>query len=233
MFVIFHPDMTILLAFDNDGVLRDESASYQRCVLETVSFFSDDIPATAEELKDSIKQSNDDWERTHKILQQRGIAVDFDKVKEHFQDLYLGKERDFTGYINDEPWLADNTLLEKLAVNCPLSIVSGVPREEIQYTLRRNHALDYFSLIFGMFDCDGKNDGLEKAISQFKPEQTFFCDDRPSPIKKAKMVGGVYVFGILPPQAADDWKQVLKDAGAGQVFANVNDYCLFLLNKHF
>lgn len=82
--------MTILLAFDNDGVLRDESVSYQRCVVETVAFFDQGVSATEKELTDSLKQSNDDWDRTHKILQQRGIKVDFELVKEHFQDLYLG-----------------------------------------------------------------------------------------------------------------------------------------------
>src|SRR3989344_8336995 len=87
--------MTTLLAFDNDGVLRDESVSYQRCVVETVAFFDYGKPATEAELTASLKQSNDDWDRTYRILQRRGIGVDFQTVKEHFQDLYLGKSEIF------------------------------------------------------------------------------------------------------------------------------------------
>lgn len=224
--------MRTLFAFDNDGVLRDESSSYQRCIVETVTFLDKGIPASNEELVESMKQSNNDWERAHKILKQRGISVDFETVKEHFKDLYLGKERNFTGYINDEPWLADNNLLAKLAKSHPLMIVSGSPKNEVEYTLKRNGASGYFSLILGMYDCDGKKDGLEKAIAHFNPDEIFFCDDRPSPIGQVKGIKHckIYVFGIIPPQANKGWHQVLKDAGAKEVFPNVKKYCQYLID---
>lgn len=224
--------MKILFAFDNDGVLRDESVSYQRCVVETVSFFDKGVLASEQELIESMKQSNNDWERTYNILKQRRISIDFERVKNHFQDLYLGKKRDFTGYINDEPWLADNALLGKLARSHPLVIVSGAPKEEIEYTLTKNRALDYFSLILGMSDCVEKKDGLEKAIAHFNPDEIFFCDDRPSPIREVRMIEQckINVFGILPPQGSNGWHQVLKDAGAKEVFPNVKEYCQYLLN---
>lgn len=222
--------MKTLLAFDNDGVLRDESVSYQRCIVETVAFFNQNIPATEQELAESMKQSNDDWERTHKILQQRGVIVDFETVKERFQDLYLGEQRDFKGYINDEPWLADNNLLAELAKNYPLVIISGAPKEEILHTLRKNQAIDFFAHVWGMFDCDGKKDGLERAITDFTPEQVFFCDDRPSPLKETRKIKGVHVYGIMPPQKMNDWYRVLKEAGAKEVFPNVKEYCQFLID---
>lgn len=223
--------MATLLVFDNDGVLRDESASYQRCVVETVAFFDKGIPATEQELIESMKQSNNDWERTHKILRQRKINIDFNRVKGHFQDLYLGKDRDFTGYINDEPWLADNSLLGRLAKNHTLAIISGSPRKEIKYTLKKNGALGYFSLILGMHNCAGKKDGIEKVIAHFNPEEIFFCDDRPSPIEQVVSIeqSKIHVFGILPPQNYNGWYEVLKDAGAEEVFANVKEYCRYIL----
>lgn len=224
--------MKTLLAFDSDGVLRDESVSYQRCIIETVAFFDEGTPATIKELEVSMKQSNDDWERTHKILQQRGIKIGFLKVKKKFQDLYLGKNRDFSGYINDEPWLADNKLLAQLAEKYPLVIISGAPRKEIRYTVKRNGALHYFSMILGKYNCKGKKDGLEKVMAQFKPQNVFFCDDRPLPIKQAKAVDGVHAYGILPPQKMSRWSAVLQKAGAEQVFSNVNDYCRFVLDMN-
>ena len=223
--------MTTLLAFDNDGVLRDESVSYQRCVVETVAFFDYGKPATEAELTASLKQSNDDWDRTYRILQRRGIDVDFQTVKGHFQDLYLGKSRDFSGYINDEPWLADNVQLQRLSEKYPLVIVSGAPIEEVRYTLQRNGASTFFSKVWGMFECDGKNDGLEKAIKEFGADRVFFCDDRPSPIREALKLSPHYrieVYGIIPPGAPRNWAQVLKDAGAKDFYTNVTEYCQFL-----
>jgi phosphoglycolate phosphatase-like HAD superfamily hydrolase len=224
--------MKNLLVFDNDGVLRDESVSYQRCVRETVEFFGNGIPASEEELIESLKKSNDDWDRTHKILEKRGVNISFSDVKEHFQDLYLGKKRDFTGYINNEPWLADNLLLEKLSKENILAIVSGAPKEEIVYTLKKNNAFKYFSLILGMDDCKNKKDGVELAINKFNPKKVFFCDDRPSPIKEVKKVNfDVDVYGILPPLNIENWGNVLADAGATKVFKNVNEYLNFLLSQ--
>jgi HAD superfamily phosphatase len=226
--------MTILLAYDNDGVLRDESVSYERCVVETVAFFGNGVLATERELTGSREQINNDWVRTHAILQQRGINVDFKEVKEHFQDLYLGKGRDFTGYINDEPWLADNASLAELAEEYPLAIVSGAPIEEIRYTLKRNNALDLFGAIWGMSECDGKNDGLEQAIAHFGAQKVLFCDDRPAPLREASELKGKYdveLYGINPPNAPKGWGRVLSKAGAVKVYSNVREYCTDLLER--
>ncbi len=223
-----------LLVFDNDGVLRDESVSYLRCIRETIAFFDNNIEATESEMEESMKNSNNDWERTHDILNKRGFSYSFYLIKEHFQDLYLGKKRDFTGYINDEPWLADNGLLEKLSYKNHLAIVSGAPKEELEYTLKKNNAHSYFSLILGMFDCKDKKEGIEKAFNHFKDKEIYFCDDRPSPIKKVLELSehNLKVYGILPPQeSSKGWKRTLKEAGAKEVFPNVNEYCRFLIKN--
>jgi HAD superfamily phosphatase len=222
-----------ILAFDNDGVLRDESVSYLRCIRETVAHFSKGNSATEEEMISSMKESNDDWERTFTILKQRGIEIDFQTVKDHFQNLYLGNKRDFTGYINDEPWLADNNLLKRLSEKYDLVIVSGAPKEEIVYTLKRNNALNYFKFILGMNECSDKLEGMVKIRAVFNPNKIYFCDDRPSPIKKLKIMKtdfDINIYGILPPKANNDWSDTLIQAGAQKVFNNVNEYCRFLLD---
>ncbi len=224
----------ILLAFDNDGVLRDESVSYTRCISETVAFFSKNSSATENELIQSMKESNDDWERTFNILKKRGVDVNFNEVKDYFQDLYLGKKRDFTGYINNEPWLIDNKLLEELSGKYELVIISGAPKPEILYTLKRNNALKYFKLILGMDECSDKLDGMMKVRAVFNPSEVFFCDDRPSPLKKLKIMKQDFklnLYGILPPKINKDWSSTLIEAGAEEVFDNINDYCKFILNK--
>jgi len=223
-----------VIAFDNDGVLRDESVSYQRCVVETVTFFNNGIQPTQEELVESFKQSNDDWDRTHKILQQRGIDIPFNDVVNHFQDLYLGPKRDYSGYINDEPWLADNDQLDELSKKALLVIVSGAPRDEIEYTLKRNNANEYFSGIWGMHDIEDKKQGIKQVIQFYKPSSVFFCDDRPSSLTEVSSLAGkveVVTYGILPPKPpTDTWGDELIRAGARAVFPNVKEYCKFLLS---
>lgn len=227
-------DNNLLLAFDNDGVLRDESVSYLRCIRETVAFFSNGEEANEKEMLESMKQSNDDWERTFNILVGRGVKIDFEIVKNYFQDLYLGTKRDFTGYINDEPWLANNELLKNLSKKFNLAIVSGAPKEEILYQLRKNEAEKYFKVIFGMNECEDKLDGIKKLIEIFHPDKISFCDDRPSPLKKVgsmKNSSQLNIYGILPPKVNKDWTAVLLEAGAEKVFADVNEYCKFILSN--
>lgn len=124
--------------------------------------------------------------------------------------------------------------MTKLAEEYPLAIVSGAPIEEIRYTLKRNNALDFFSAIWGMFECDGKKDGLEKAINHFDAQKVLFCDDRPSPLREASKLldkHDVEVYGIIPPNAPENWDQVLREAGAGKVYSNVREYCAELLER--
>ena len=146
-----------LLAFDNDGCLRDETPSYQRCKAETVGYFDPKgRRATPEEIGESIINSNDDWEGSQWILKQRGTDVPLEKITEHFQKLYWGRQGypkcDSDGYINDEIWLANNDLLKEMSLRYPMAIVSGAPKDEIIYTMEKNSACGYFGLIVGMHD---------------------------------------------------------------------------------
>jgi len=238
--------MTILLAFDNDGVLRDESKSYEKAIRNTVAFFSGK-PASDEEIRKTRQISNNDYERTFEILKNRKVKGFEESMRESalnhliipkFQEFYLGNFIDgrYTGYIDKEPWLADNRLLEKLSKEYPMVIVSGAPTEEVLYTLRKNKAEKFFRIIFGMDDGKGKEEQLEKAIAYFHPEKTYFCDDRPSGlsarIKLALRRNDISAFGIRPPQENEDWDKVLLEEGAMKVFKNVNDYCKFVLKEN-
>ena len=142
--------MGILVLFDNDGVLRDESQSYERAVANSVEILSDGEIATHAELISSRKATNNDWERVFYILKDRGVFGEDEQVenrlpdiKKIFQRLYLGDlvNGRYTGYIKDETWLADNNLLRELARFTDLAIVSGAPLDEIEYTKNRNEIL--------------------------------------------------------------------------------------------
>lgn len=248
--------MRNLKAFDCDGVLIDESGSYEKAVRDTVALFDNKKPATDCELRDSRAESNNDYERVFDILKRRGffneehkkmIASDINMQRrtfiEHkiiplFQGLYLGKKVNnrYTGYIDDEPWLADNELLKELSRKYPLAIVSGAPLDEIRYALIKNNAERYFSTVLGMHDGNSKTERLMKTADRHLTRKIDFCDDRPSGIKDGLRLKDkgyhIRVFGIRPPQENSEWDDILLKSGAERVFPNVNDYCRFLLNEN-
>ncbi len=230
--------MSIVLIYDCDGVLRDERPSYLRCIAETVGFFDGGREATREEISWSNGVSVNDWIGTQLILEQRGKGVDLKKIKEHFQDLYLGKDRNlrkdgkFSGYINDELWLADKELLKRLKDKYPLAMVSGAPQREIKYTAKKNDALEYFKLIIGMHQCKNKHEGIKMALEHFDADVAYFCDDRPSGLKEAREpIEGktVNLYGTLPPDPEAGLDIELMKMGAIGVFKNVDEYNRFLI----
>ena len=79
-----------------------------------------------------------------------------------------------------------------------------------------------------------KFQGLKYCAQSSGLTHIYSCDDRPSGIIATANLGKYgKAFGIIPPQALDpvQWSAGLLEAGARQVFNNVNDYCIFLLNE--
>ncbi|MFC1728083.1 HAD family hydrolase [Nanoarchaeota archaeon] len=221
--------MKPIAGFDFDGVCRDESRSYQRCKRETVTHFDPSRRSpTSQEMAGSMAHSNNDWVGTQWILEGRGVYRDLDTITEHFQDLYLGKERDFSGYIQNEPWLVDIKLLAELAKKFHIVVISSAPKEEIKYAARKNEAIDYIDLILGMGDCEGKADGAEQVLRKFGAETMWFCDDREPSLRDVASNPNVKPYGILPPRYQDGLAEKLKRAGAVDVFNDVNEYIKFL-----
>lgn len=229
-----------ILAFDNDGVLRDESVSYERCIVETVGWFDGGRAATIDEITDTRTRSNNDWERTWMILEERGVVTPDQKqamyeseVVARFQEFYWGDPKG-TGFINDERLLVEPAMLKMLGEKHPRVIVSGAPQDEVRHTLRKNGVEGYFNPIWGMHDCDGKVDGLSRVMAAFGTSEVYFCDDRPSGVKAGVelQTKGVRTFGIIPPQETMySWRNVLMDVGAEDVFANVNEYIDWLIDE--
>lgn len=220
--------MKPIAGLDFDGVFRDESKSYQRCKRETVVYFDPSrIPVDDGELAGSIAHSNNDWVGTQWILKKRGIYRDLDTITEHFQGLYHGK-KGVPGYIDNEPWLVNNKLLAKLGEKFHIVIISGAPKEEIEYALRKNKALNYIDLILGMHDCEDKADGAEQALKMFNAEEMWFCDDRKKGLEDVRRNLKVKPYGILPPHFHCKYAEKLQRAGAIDVFNDVNEYIRFL-----
>src|ERR1017187_1232804 len=116
-----------ILVFDMDGVLVDVTESYRETIAQTVAHFTG-VEITRDEIQDYKTRGgfNDDWKLSHHIISSNGVDAPFDKVVEHFQELFLGHAAD--GLILRERWIARPGMLEKLHQQFRFAIFSGRPK---------------------------------------------------------------------------------------------------------
>src|SRR5215470_12054105 len=102
-----------MIVFDMDGVLVDVTESYRETIRHTVRHF------TGEEISYGLIQDyknaggwNNDWLLSQKIAYDLGVNVDYARVVEYFQQIFLGDHG--TGLILRERWLGRPGLLERL-----------------------------------------------------------------------------------------------------------------------
>src|SRR5437660_8887794 len=119
-----------------DGVLAEVSESYRESIVQTVESF------TGRRItRDSIQEYknrggwNNDWALSQKIAADLGVAVEYAKVVERFNEIFLGHNGD--GLIQRERWFPQPGLLERLGERFGLAIFSGRVRYEVDLTLRR------------------------------------------------------------------------------------------------
>jgi HAD superfamily phosphatase len=121
-----------ILIFDMDGVLVDVSESYRETIACAAERFTG-VKPTPEYIQECKNRGgfNDDWKLTHHIVTEAGVDVPFERVKECFQELFLG------GLMLRERWVAQPGLLRRLAERFDLAILTGRPRDEAELTLKR------------------------------------------------------------------------------------------------
>jgi len=125
-----------LIIFDMDGVLVDVAESYRAAIQATVKSFTGAEP-TREEIQDWKNQGgwNDDWRLSHRLIQERGVPVEYNDVVDRFQQFFLGNGSD--GMILRELWIAHHDLFPTLAKRHHLAIFTGRLRAEAFLTLDR------------------------------------------------------------------------------------------------
>lgn len=206
------------LLFDLDGVLADVEGSYRRCVLETVESFGGKLSRAELDRAVQAGEANNDWVLTRRILAGKGIEVSLEEVTARFQERYLGTpER--PGLRASEKLLVDKGFLARLAHRYPLGIVTGRPREEAAWFLKRHEIADFFQVVVCMEDAPLKpNPGpVRLALTRLGLQTAWFVGDTPDDVRAASAAGalplGVVAPGDDPPTAA----AALEGAGAAFV----------------
>lgn len=124
------------LVFDMDGVLVDVRRSFPVAVRQTVGALGggEVQPGEISRLK-LAGGFNNDWDVTRELLRQRGISVSRARVKEVFDQIYVGRDG-VPGLILQEGWLLAPALLDALSARFALAIFTGRPRADALFTLR-------------------------------------------------------------------------------------------------
>ncbi len=213
------------LIFDMDGVLVDVSKSYRIAIEKTAEFFlkknidAEDIQA----LKNSGGYNND-WDLTAALIEKNGMKVEKDAVIAKFQQYYLGKK--FDGLIKDEKWLLAEGVLNRLKGKYKLAILTGRPRKEAEYALKRFKVGKFFDAVVTMDDIPKDKQkpdiyGLKMVIEQLKVDSvTYFGDVVDDVVMAVK--AKVRVIGIVPECIDCKNKQLLLEKGAAAVLDDIN-----------
>jgi HAD superfamily hydrolase (TIGR01548 family) len=216
------------ILFDLDGVLVDVSGSYRRAIQETVGFFTGK-KAQLKEIQGLKEQGgyNNDWDLTERLIIGRDIFVPKAEIIKKFQEFYIGVEGK-RGLIENEKWLLSREKLNELHKKHFLGIVTGRPREETLYILRKFVAENLFDIVVAMEDYPkekAKPDPypINLALQKLSKREAIYVGDSVDDIEAAKRAG-IKPIGCIPPGvSATRLKELLLKHGAKKVLDSINE----------
>lgn len=217
-----------LILFDMDGVLVDVSSSYRRAIQETVEFFSKKkvIPEEIQELKEKGGYNND-WDLAEALLRNRGIKTSKQVIINKFQELYWGK-KGTDGFVNNETLLISKATLNQLHECNVLGIVTGRPRREACFILRKFNIEQFFDVIVTMEDYPSEKSKphpypIKIALERAGRNNGIYVGDSIDDIVAAKRAG-IRPVGCVPPGIySANLIRLLIQNGAEKVLSKVDD----------
>ncbi len=129
------------IIFDVDGVIVDVRESYHYAIKETAELFlGREVPLSAvKEIKFS-KSINNDWDATYEVIKEFGGEADYDELVERFTEIYNRlKDR-------EKQILPAELFRELKEKEVPLGIVTGRPKEDLEFVLERFGLRDLFDV---------------------------------------------------------------------------------------
>ena len=213
-----------MLVFDLDGVVFDVSNSYRLAIKKTFEYFCEG------KLKDSeIQQAkelgglNCDWDLTQYLLRKYGVNVEYEKIKEIFQQIFFNPQNeDSKGLIDNEKLLLKPEIFERLSKEFDFAVFTGRPRAEAIYSLQKFGILKYFTKIVSQDDVQRQKphpEGLNLIKKSTNYKKIFYFGDTIDDIKAGNLAQ-VSTFGVVAPGAKN--KKSLLDAGAFDVIDDIS-----------
>ncbi len=140
------------IIFDVDGVIVDVRESYHHAIKETAQYFlGREVPMdVVRDIKFS-KSINNDWDVTYEVIKHYGGDVEYQKLVEKFTEIYNSIK-------HKEKQLLSTAFFKSLkTLSVPLGIVTGRPKEDLNYVLDRFGLAGLFDVIVDEDDIVDKN----------------------------------------------------------------------------
>jgi histidinol-phosphate aminotransferase len=210
--------------FDLDGVLADVSGSYRTAIRRTAAEFGVEVgPEDIDRIK-AEGDANDDWEVVRRLLLERGVTIAMSDIVDRFQSAYLG-DGDRPGLRETESCTVDPDVLAAAVKGRPIGIVTGRPRAEAEWFLRRSGLDRVIDTVIAREDAPLKPDpsGVVAALDRLDLESAWFLGDTIDDLVAARAVRNrcVIPIGIRPPglptERRDEFDRTLLRAGAARV----------------
>jgi HAD superfamily phosphatase len=214
-----------LIVFDVDGVLVDVTESYRESIVHTVRHFTG--RETSRDVIQDFKNRggwNNDWELSHKLITDAGVAVDYEQVVDHFKRVFFGNGAE--GLVMRERWLARPGLLEGLSRRYRFAIFTGRYRDELDVTVERFAKHLRFDPIITAdmtFAPKPSPDGLLEIAREVPDAEIWYVGDSVDDARSGK-AAGVRFIGIASPAMPwrDDLARLLQAEGAIAVLDDIN-----------
>lgn len=190
------------ILFDLDGVLADVSGSYRSAIVETARHYGVAVSAADIDRVKTAGDANDDWEVTRRLLADCGTTVPIEAIVERFQRCYLGDD-DYPGLRETESCALDPVALAAAVAGRPIGIVTGRPRDEAEWFLRRSGLDRVVTTLVAREDAPLKPDpaGVLLALDRLNAGSAWFFGDTVDDIVAARAVRDrcVIPIGVRPP----------------------------------
>ncbi len=140
------------IIFDVDGVIVDVRESYHFAIKETAEFFlGKEIPLEIIRRIKFVRAINNDWDVTYEVLKEFGKEVDYDRLVEVFTAIYNRLKH------REKQMISSEFFKELKSFGIPLGIVTGRPKEDLNFVLERFGIRELFDATVDEDDIVDKN----------------------------------------------------------------------------
>ncbi|MFW5739245.1 MAG: aminotransferase class I/II-fold pyridoxal phosphate-dependent enzyme [Myxococcota bacterium] len=206
------------LLLDMDGVLANVSQSYRLAIVRTAAHWDVEIPPREITEAKTKGNANNDWILTHALLRAHGVDVEFEQVKDRFEQIYQGTA-DTPGIWESEVLIPERAALERLAKRMPLGLVTGRPRGDAERFLAAHDLDGLFQASVCMYEATAKPDPapVRLALERLGVRHAWMVGDTPDDQSAARAAGVVPLAVVAPGDDVHVVSPGLYRAGAARV----------------
>lgn len=212
------------ILFDLDGVLVDVARSYRQAIIKTVESWGLEISNKEISHYKRLGNANNDWRLTQTILNNRGIDVSFDAVKQRFEQYYQGDDF-ISGLWETEYPLVPRAIIAEFKKRLKIAIVTGRPRHDTERFLNRFGLQDLFNAVICFEDAPAKPSPrpVTLALDRLGIERAWMVGDTVDDIRSARSAHVLPLGIVAPGEDSAEIPNCLLAAGAARVLKSIHE----------